>query len=83
MSACQDHEVPPDRPLLPPSQRVLADLRARIESGEWQPGEHMPSARDLAAHYGVSTRTVAKAYAVLAGEGLVIVTPSWGTHRAE
>jgi DNA-binding transcriptional regulator YhcF (GntR family) len=42
----------------------------------------MPSARGLAVHYGVSTRTVAKAYAILAAEGLVVVTPSWGTHRA-
>lgn len=42
----------------------------------------MPSSRELATHYGVSTRTVGKAYAVLAEEGLVIVTPSWGTHRA-
>jgi DNA-binding transcriptional regulator YhcF (GntR family) len=42
----------------------------------------MPSARELADAYGVSTRTVSKAYAVLAGEGLVVVTPSWGTHRA-
>jgi DNA-binding GntR family transcriptional regulator len=79
---CDDHDVPPDRPLVPPSQRVLADLRARIEAGEWQSGDHMPSARELAAHYGVSTRTVAKAYAVLAQESLVIITPSWGTHRA-
>jgi DNA-binding GntR family transcriptional regulator len=65
-----------------PSRRVLTDLRARIEAGEWEAGDHMPSARELAVHYGVSTRTVAKAYAALAAEGLVVVTPSWGTHRA-
>jgi DNA-binding GntR family transcriptional regulator len=57
-------------------------MRARIEAGEWQQGDHMPSARELATHYGVSTRTVAKVYATLAAEGLVVVTPSWGTHRA-
>jgi DNA-binding transcriptional regulator YhcF (GntR family) len=65
-----------------PSQRVLADMRARIAAGEWQRGDHMPSARELAAHYQVSTRTVAKVYAALSAEGLVAVTPNWGTHRA-
>jgi DNA-binding GntR family transcriptional regulator len=82
MLVCHDQVVPPDRPLVPPSQRVLADLRARIEVGEWRSGDHMPSARELSQHYHVSTRTVAKAYAVLQQEGLVIITPSWGTHRA-
>jgi DNA-binding GntR family transcriptional regulator len=72
----------PPRPAVPPSRRVLADLRQRIDSGEWQSGDHMPSARDLAAQYGVSTRTISKAYKALAEDGLVVVTPSWGTHRA-
>jgi DNA-binding GntR family transcriptional regulator len=82
MLACDHRVMPPDRPPVLPSQRVLADMRERISAGEWQPGDHMPSARDLAEHYHVSTRTVAKVYATLAAEGLVVVTPSWGTHRA-
>jgi DNA-binding GntR family transcriptional regulator len=79
---CDDQTVPPDRPLVPPSQRVLADLRTRIEADEWRSGDHMPSARELAQHYHVSTRTIAKVYKALEQENLVIVTPSWGTHRA-
>ena len=82
VAVCDHQSVPPDRPAVPPSQRVLADMRARIEAGEWQTGDHMPSARDLAGYYRVSTRTVAKVYQALAAEGLVVVTPSWGTHRA-
>jgi GntR family transcriptional regulator len=62
--------------------RVLADLRRRLAAGEWASGEQMPTVRELAEVYGTSTRTVAGAYKVLAGEGLVIVTRSWGTHRA-
>ena len=70
------------RPALPPTERVAADLRARIEAGEWDHGEQMPATREVADHYRVSSRTAAKAYRILADEGLVIVRPSWGTHRA-
>lgn len=73
----------PARSAGPPSLRVLEALRARIEAGEWQAGNHMPTTRELAGHYGVSTRTVAKAYATLAREGWVVVTPNWGTHRSD
>lgn len=76
-----DHRLVSRPPELP-SARVLADLRARIEAGEWKRGQQMPSARELAVQYQVSTRTIAKVYAVLQAEGLVVVTPSWGTHRA-
>ena len=80
MTACESRDVP--RPSQLPSQRVTDDLRRRIEAGEWASGDQMPSAREIAGQYAVSTRTASKAYATLAAEGLVIVTPSWGTHRA-
>ena len=69
------------RPSQRPSVRVLADMRRRIDEGEWDHGQQMPTVRELAGQYGVSTRTVANAYKTLADEGLVVVTPSWGTHR--
>jgi GntR family transcriptional regulator len=61
---------------------LLGDLRARIDAGEWDHGEQMPATREVADQYRVSSRTAAKAYRILADEGLVIVRPSWGTHRA-
>jgi GntR family transcriptional regulator len=66
-----------------PSQRVEADLRARLAAGEWEPGGQLPTTRALAAHYGVSGRTVAKALAVLARDGLITVVPNWGSFRSE
>lgn len=78
---CDHGEVP--RPPELPSQRVIADMRRRIvDESEWQPGDQMPSTREVAEHYGISTRTATRVYAALAEEGLVVVTPSWGTHRA-
>ena len=62
-----------------PSRRVEADLRQRIEAGEWPAGEALPSVIALAAHYGVSRSTVSKAVHRLAEAGLVEVVPQWGT----
>jgi DNA-binding GntR family transcriptional regulator len=62
-----------------PSERVTADLRARITAGEWQPGEAVPTVSELAASYGVSRATVAKAVRVLVDEGLLVTRARWGT----
>ena len=66
-----------------PSQRVEQDLRARLAASEWQPGQQLPTTRELASHYGVSGRTVSKVLARLAGDGLVVVVANWGTFRSE
>ena len=66
-----------------PYQRVAGMLRARLEAGEWLPGEQLPNVRDLAAEYSVSPPTVSRAVRLLADEGLVTVTPGWGTFAAE
>jgi DNA-binding GntR family transcriptional regulator len=36
---------------------------------------------ELSEHYGVARRTVSKAIKTLSDEGLIRVTPNWGTHR--
>jgi GntR family transcriptional regulator len=72
--------VPP-RERQPPSQRVEADLRARIEAGEWASGEALPSIATLAGEYGVSRATVAKALRRLADDNLVEIVPQWGTFK--
>lgn len=66
-----------------PWQRVAADLKERIRAGEWLPGEALPSVRALADHYGVSPPTVSRAVRSLADEGLLTVTPGWGTFVPE
>jgi len=65
-----------------PSRRVEADLRARIDAGEWAIGEPLPSVPALAAHYGVSKSTVSKAEARLAAAGVLEIVPQWGVFRA-
>ncbi|MEU4448132.1 TetR/AcrR family transcriptional regulator C-terminal domain-containing protein [Actinosynnema sp. NPDC050801] len=58
---------------------IAADLRRRIEHGEWAPGAKVPSTRRVAAEWGVAMATAAKALATLAREGLVRAEPRSGT----
>lgn len=51
--------------------QVADDIRGRIVSGEYQPGDHLRSAPDIADTYGVSVATVRKALTVLAVEHLI------------
>jgi GntR family transcriptional regulator len=58
-------------PKTPAYLMIATEIRARIVSGELQPGAKLPSETKLMAEYGVG-RTVAKwAMSVLKGEGLV------------
>jgi GntR family transcriptional regulator len=61
---------------------VTEDLRRRLESGEWDSGEALPSVGKLADHYSASRTTIGKALKVLESDGLVTIVPRWGTFRA-
>jgi GntR family transcriptional regulator len=61
----------PDFGVRPKHQQVADDLRARITSGELQPGEEVPTEQELVDSYGYSRDTVRKALAALMGEGLI------------
>ncbi|MDN5859120.1 MAG: winged helix-turn-helix domain-containing protein [Pseudonocardia sp.] len=61
----------PDDPR-PPFQQVANVLRAAIRTRKFQPGEQLPSLKELSKGYGVSLMTVQKAIGVLRDEGLVI-----------
>ena len=53
------------------SHQVAAALRAAIESGEYQPGDRLPSERVLASDHGVARNTAREAVrqlAVLTGD---------------
>jgi molybdate-binding protein/DNA-binding transcriptional regulator YhcF (GntR family) len=50
---------------------IAAALRQQIATGEHQPGDKLPSVRELSAQWGCTPGTVSRAYAVLADEGLV------------
>ncbi|HEX2154773.1 MAG TPA: GntR family transcriptional regulator [Acidimicrobiia bacterium] len=61
------------------SARVAADLRLRIDAGEWAPGERLPGEHDLAAHYAVSRATVRTALQDLESRGLTVTRHGLGT----
>lgn len=50
---------------------VVADIEARILSGELPVGERLPSEGDIARQFGVSTRSVREAMQILETRGLV------------
>jgi GntR family transcriptional regulator len=53
-------------------QQIKALITQSLESGEWKPGEIIPSEVELAARYKVSQGTVRKAIDELAAENLVV-----------
>lgn len=61
------------------SDRIRADLEARILSGEWKPGHPIPAEHALMAEYGCARMTVNKAIAAMAAEGLVLRRRRAGT----
>jgi DNA-binding GntR family transcriptional regulator len=58
--------------------RIAADLRARIESGELEPGQPVPSITTLCQEWQVARETAAHALTTLAAEGLVRRYPGRG-----
>ena len=61
----------------PPYRRVAADLRRRINSGEWS--TRLPSEKTFAQEYGYSLQTIRKAFALLRDEGLIETARGWGS----
>jgi GntR family transcriptional regulator len=81
MLASDDANVP--RPQRFPYLAVADALRQRLDAREWIVGEQLPSAEQLAAEYGVSATTAAKAVRLLADEGRLTVIRRWGVFVAE
>jgi DNA-binding GntR family transcriptional regulator len=59
--------------------QIADDLRAKIESGTYAPGEKIPAIRTLAESYGVAYQTVREALTVLRNEGLIASQKTRGT----
>ena len=52
-------------------QSLEAELRRRIQSRDWQPGELIPNETDLAKEFGCARATVNRALRYLAEQGLL------------
>ncbi len=61
-------EIRDSRPIW---QQLAQQLRERIVKGEYPPGSHFPTVRELAAQAGVNPNTMQRAYAELEQQGLV------------
>ncbi len=62
--------IDPDSPI-PRYYQVYTSLRSRIHGHEFQPGDALPSERQLVEDFGVSRITVVKALDILDQEGLI------------
>ena len=63
-------------------QQIKGLILQSLQSGEWKPGEVIPSEMDLAARYRVSQGTVRKAIDELSAENLVVRRQGKGTFVA-
>ncbi|QDN84347.1 GntR family transcriptional regulator [Streptomyces sp. RLB3-6] len=59
-----------DRPRVG-AQQIADDLRALIDTGQFQPGDRLPLTRELIAQYGVTGETIRQAIIKLKAAGLV------------
>jgi GntR family transcriptional regulator len=70
-------------PTFSPLYRQIKTLILQgLESGEWRPGEAIPSESELAIRYNVSQGTVRKAIDEMAAENLVVRRQGKGTYVA-
>ena len=51
--------------------QIAAQLRRLIAGGRIQPGEELPSVREVAGHHAINPMTVSRAYSQLEAEGLL------------
>jgi molybdopterin-binding protein len=57
-------------------------IRMGVADGTLQPGDHLPSVRDLARQLGLSANTVGRAYANLSREGVITARAGGGSEIA-
>ncbi|HEY8049918.1 MAG TPA: histidine utilization repressor [Ramlibacter sp.] len=73
------NDLPADYPIY---EQVKAWIRGHIASGQWRPGDVVPSEAALMQTFGVSRMTVNRALRELAGEGFVDRVQGSGTRVA-
>ncbi len=64
-------------------RRIEADMRRRVRTGQWRAGAMLPSRRDLAEQYRVSSVTINRALLPLITDGLLRADDRRGTFVAD
>lgn len=73
-----DRDVP-----IPLYYQIAEQVRERIHTGEWQPGDRIPAERELTELFDVSRMTVHQAITHLVQSGVLTVRRGSGTYVAE
>ncbi len=73
------HESPTFSPLY---RQIKALILQALETGEWRPGQVIPSEQELAARFSVSQGTVRKAIDEMAADNLLVRKQGKGTYVA-
>jgi GntR family histidine utilization transcriptional repressor len=63
--------------------QVKSFIRTRVASGDWKPGDPVPSESTLMEQFGISRMTVNRALRELANEGIVVRVQGSGTRVAQ
>jgi DNA-binding GntR family transcriptional regulator len=66
--------------LVPVYRQVIDILNARIASGEYAPGQRLPSAKSLQQEFGIAELTGRKVLQVMVEEGIAVMVPGKGTY---
>lgn len=64
----------------PAYRQIAGDLRGRIRSGEYAPGDRLPSNRALSERYKVAAETIRQALDELRGDGAIATQSTRGTY---
>ena len=62
--------------------QIMEQVRQRVAVGDWQPGQDIPSIRQLAVDLQVSLITVKRAYLELEREGVIVTQQGKGSSVA-
>ena len=61
-------------------RQIVNQIRDRLGSGELEPGQQLPTVRQLATELGVNFNTVARAYRLLDQQGAISTQHGRGTY---
>lgn len=76
-------DVPDYSDPTPARKQIAADLRGQIRTGEYAPGDRIPSNKELAKRYGVAPETIRASLEELRAEGLLATQSTRGTFVVE
>ena len=71
------------KPTVPIYIQVVSVIKSRIFNGEYPPGSHLPSVRELAQEASVNPNTVQKAFGELEQSGLICTFRTAGRNVTE